>query len=46
MELLGKMQPTSGFGEVFQYSNVMASGAGYVAGYLYKPGMELRGGLR
>jgi CubicO group peptidase (beta-lactamase class C family) len=41
MELLGKMQPTSGFGEVFQYSNIMASGAGYVAGYLYKPEMEL-----
>ena len=41
MELLGKMQPTSGFGEVFQYSNIMASGAGYVAGYLYNPKMEL-----
>jgi CubicO group peptidase (beta-lactamase class C family) len=41
MELLGRMQPTSGFGEVFQYSNIMASGAGYVAGYLYNPKMEL-----
>jgi CubicO group peptidase (beta-lactamase class C family) len=41
MELLGKMQPTSGFGEVFQYSNIMASGAGYVAGYLYNPKLEL-----
>jgi CubicO group peptidase (beta-lactamase class C family) len=41
MELLGTMQPTSGFGEVFQYSNIMASGAGYVAGYLYNPKMEL-----
>ncbi len=41
LELLGRMQPTSGFGEVFQYSNIMASGAGYVAGYLYNPGMEL-----
>jgi CubicO group peptidase (beta-lactamase class C family) len=41
MELLGGMQPTSGFGEVFQYSNIMASGAGYVAGYLYNPKLEL-----
>ena len=41
MQLLGKMQPTSGFGEVFQYSNIMASGAGYVAGYLYNPKLEL-----
>ena len=41
VELLGKMQPTSGFGEVFQYSNIMASGAGYVAGYLYNPRIEL-----
>ena len=41
MEMLGKMQPTSGFGEIFQYSNIMASGAGYVAGYLYNPKLEL-----
>jgi CubicO group peptidase (beta-lactamase class C family) len=41
VELLGRMQPTSGFGEVFQYSNIMASGAGYVAGYLYNPKLEL-----
>ena len=41
MEMLGKMQPTSGFGEVFQYSNIMASGAGYVAAHLYNPKLEL-----
>jgi CubicO group peptidase (beta-lactamase class C family) len=41
MEMLGRMQPTSGFGEVFQYSNIMASGAGYVAAYLYNPKLEL-----
>jgi CubicO group peptidase (beta-lactamase class C family) len=41
MEMLGNMQPTSGFGEVFQYSNIMASGAGYVAAHLYNPKMEL-----
>jgi hypothetical protein len=39
--LLGGMQPTSGFGEVFQYSNLMASAAGYVAGALAHPGVEL-----
>ena len=41
MEMLGRMQPTSGFGEVFQYSNIMASGAGYVAAHLYNPKLEL-----
>jgi CubicO group peptidase (beta-lactamase class C family) len=41
MQMLGRMQPTSGFGEVFQYSNIMASGAGYVAAHLYNPKMEL-----
>lgn len=41
LEMLGKMQPTSGFGEVFQYSNLMAASAGYVAGYLYNPKLEL-----
>ena len=41
LEMLGRMQPTSGFGEVFQYSNIMAAGAGYVAGYLYNPKLEL-----
>jgi CubicO group peptidase (beta-lactamase class C family) len=41
LEMLGDMQPTSGFGEVYQYSNLMASGAGYVAGYLYNPKLEL-----
>jgi CubicO group peptidase (beta-lactamase class C family) len=41
LELLGTMQPTSGFGEVFQYSNLMASAAGYVGAYLYNPKSEL-----
>jgi CubicO group peptidase (beta-lactamase class C family) len=39
--LLGGMQPTSGFGEVFQYSNLMAAAAGFVGGALAHPGMEL-----
>jgi CubicO group peptidase (beta-lactamase class C family) len=39
--LLSTMQPTSRFGEVFQYSNLMASAAGYVGAHLYEPSREL-----
>lgn len=39
--LLSTMQPTSKFGEVFQYSNLMAAAAGYVGGHLASPDMEL-----
>ena len=39
--LLGNMQPTSRFGEVFQYSNVMASAAGYIGAHLYDSSAEL-----
>jgi CubicO group peptidase (beta-lactamase class C family) len=39
--LLSTMQPTSRFGEVFQYSNLMASAAGYVGARLYEPSREL-----
>ena len=38
---LADTQPTSKFGELFQYSNLMASAAGYVGGQLAYPGMEL-----
>ncbi|PYT21487.1 MAG: serine hydrolase [Acidobacteria bacterium] len=41
MALLGTMQPTSRFGEVFQYSNLMASAAGYVGAHLYDPKRDL-----
>jgi CubicO group peptidase (beta-lactamase class C family) len=41
MDLLGTMQPTSKFGELFQYSNLMAAAAGYVGGSLYEPSVEL-----
>lgn len=41
MELLGTMQPTSGFGEMFQYSNLLASAGGYVAGYVMHPDESL-----
>jgi CubicO group peptidase (beta-lactamase class C family) len=39
--LLGTMQPTSKFGEVFQYSNLMASAAGYIGASLVYPNREL-----
>lgn len=38
---LSQTQPTSGFGELFQYNNLMASAAGYLGGSLAYPGMEL-----
>ena len=41
MALLGTMQPTSKFGEVFQYSNLMAAAAGYVGAHLYDPAKDL-----
>ena len=41
LALLGTMQPTSKFGEVFQYSNLMAAAAGYIGGHLAYPKMEL-----
>ena len=41
MELLGTMQPTSGFGEMFQYSNMMAAAAGYVGGHVLHPEHDL-----
>jgi CubicO group peptidase (beta-lactamase class C family) len=34
---LGTMQPTSRFGEVFQYSNLMAAAAGYIAASAVSP---------
>jgi CubicO group peptidase (beta-lactamase class C family) len=38
---LAATQPTSKFGEAFQYNNLMASAAGYVAAHLFYPEMEL-----
>src|SRR5213079_1897864 len=40
LALLGTMQPTSKFGEVFQYSNLMASAAGYIGAHVYEPAGE------
>ena len=41
MALLGTMQPTSKFGELFQYSNLMASAAGYTAAHVIDPKTEV-----
>jgi CubicO group peptidase (beta-lactamase class C family) len=40
LQLLGTMQPTSRFGEVFQYSNLMAAAAGYVGAAKLYPDEE------
>jgi CubicO group peptidase (beta-lactamase class C family) len=40
-DTLATMKPTSKFGEVFQYSNLMASAAGYIAASELEPGMEV-----
>ncbi|CCD98711.1 Beta-lactamase precursor [Bradyrhizobium sp. STM 3809] len=41
LALLGTMQPTSRFGEVFQYSNLMAAAAGYIAASVLHPEQEI-----
>jgi CubicO group peptidase (beta-lactamase class C family) len=44
MATLGTMQPTSAFGELFQYSNPMAAAAGYIGGQIAYPRTELGAG--
>src|SRR5579859_6714109 len=41
MKALAGMQPTSKFGELFQYSNLMAAAAGYIGGHVLYPTMDL-----
>lgn len=41
MKALGAMQPTSKFGQLFQYSNLMAAAAGYVGAHVLYPNLEL-----
>src|ERR671922_133809 len=38
---LATMQPTSGFGEMFQYSNPLAAAAGFVGGHMAYPSLEV-----
>ena len=46
MAVLGTMQPTSKFGELFQYSNPMAAAAGFLGGHVAYPGPRARRGVR
>lgn len=41
MRLLSAMQPTSEFGDTYQYSNAMAAAAGYFGGHVLYPDREL-----
>ena len=41
LAVLGTIQPTSKFGEMFQYSNGLAAAGGYVAGHVAFPDLEL-----
>ena len=41
LKTLGTMQPTSKFGELFQYSNPMAAAAGFIGGHVAFPKLEL-----
>jgi CubicO group peptidase (beta-lactamase class C family) len=40
-DLLASMQPTSRFGEIYQYNNLLPSAAGYIAAYLLDSHREL-----
>ena len=44
MAVLATMQPTSKFGELFQYSNPMAAAAGFLGGHVAFPKLELGAG--
>jgi CubicO group peptidase (beta-lactamase class C family) len=44
MGILGTMQPTSKFGELFQYSNPMAAAAGFLGGRVVYPELDLGAG--
>jgi CubicO group peptidase (beta-lactamase class C family) len=41
LKALASMQPTSKFGELFQYSNLMAAAAGYIGAHVLYPQMAL-----
>src|SRR5207248_1010575 len=41
LDMLATIQPTSKFGETFQYSNLLASAAGFVGGRAAYPAKEL-----
>jgi CubicO group peptidase (beta-lactamase class C family) len=41
LSTLGTMQPTTGFGELFQYSNPLAAAAGFIGGHVAFPKLDL-----
>ncbi len=41
MSTLATVQPTSKFGEMFQYSNLLAGAAGFIGGHVLYPDLEL-----
>ncbi|HET9360153.1 MAG TPA: serine hydrolase domain-containing protein, partial [Vicinamibacterales bacterium] len=41
LKTLATIQPTTKFGELFQYSNLLAAAAGYVGGHVAFPSLEL-----
>ena len=41
MHLLSTAQPTSEFGDTYQYSNLMAAAAGFFGGHVFDPSREL-----
>lgn len=41
MQLLSTAQPTSGFGDTYQYSNLMAAAGGFLGGHILYPEREL-----
>jgi CubicO group peptidase (beta-lactamase class C family) len=41
LQLLGTFQPTTKFGETYQYSNLLAAAGGFVAARVLSPGREL-----
>jgi CubicO group peptidase (beta-lactamase class C family) len=41
LAMLGTMQPTSKFGELFQYSNLMAGAGGFLGGHVLFPNLGL-----
>ena len=41
MQVLSTVQPTSAFGELYQYSNLLAAAGGYLGGHVLHPDLEL-----
>jgi CubicO group peptidase (beta-lactamase class C family) len=39
--LLGETEPTSGFGELFQYNNLITTAGGFIGGHIAYPKMEI-----